>query len=76
MISPLDLPQEVFSKPHVWTRYLLKEDPHIGLVAKGYSKPKLQTFYDQVGDAMNDSSRGLKTYVTYVWYKNQWVKVV
>lgn len=74
MISRLDLPPEALAKPQVWTRYLLKEQKG-SVVQVGYTKPKLQTFYDQVGDSMNDSKRGLKTYVTYVWFGGQWVKV-
>jgi hypothetical protein len=75
MISPLDLPMEVFSKPQVWTRYLLVSTPK-GLIGKGYTTPKLQTFSDQVSDSMADSHRGYQTHVTYVWYKGQWNRVV
>jgi hypothetical protein len=73
-ISRLDLPPEALAKPQVWTRYLLKQGPN-GLLAKGYTKPKLQTFYDQVGDAMNDSKQQLKTYASYVWFNGQWVRI-
>jgi hypothetical protein len=74
MISTLDLPHDAFFKPQPHVVLVYKWEPGRGWISQGYSKPKVQTNYQHLGDLMALSERGYRT-VSWVAWNGEWVRL-
>lgn len=69
-MTRLDLPSEAFTRPQ-WHTNAVFEEWSGGLRLKGYTKPTLRTFYQNV--SVVQSNPNIRA--SWVWYGGQWVRV-